>query len=137
VILGSWIRELLQFLQNDAASREISIDLAAEEDMAVSVSEAKLRLVMLALITGAIDSLPPGKIVSVGVRKSMGHAVITVPAVVAATDTTQLVQSVARRFAARHGGRTFLDGASGAGPTMNIFLPLDGLDAAPGPATPS
>jgi signal transduction histidine kinase len=137
VNLGSWIRELLQFLQNDAASKEIRFDFSAEEDVTVSVHEAKLRLVMLGLITGALDNLPPGKVLRVGLHKSEGHAVIAVPAAFGAPDTIDLVQSAARRVAARQGGRTFIDGASSPGATMNIFLPLDGSDAALGPAAPS
>jgi signal transduction histidine kinase len=122
--LRSLLHELLHFLQNDAASKEIAFDFSALDDVTVFVPEGTVRLVLLALITGGLDNLIPGSVLRVGLRQLNGDAVIEVTLPPAALDANELAIAVAKRWASRHGGRIAVESASGGAAAVRIILPV-------------
>lgn len=61
---------LTRFLTNDAARNGVRLRLDLEEKMLAAVVPAKLRLVLLGLLTDAIDSMPAGGDIRISGRAS-------------------------------------------------------------------
>jgi signal transduction histidine kinase len=139
VNVGTLIEGLLQFLQNDAASKEITLAFSTTDDTVVLVPENKLRLVILGLLTSAIDASSTGAELRLALRRADNEASIEFCGVPAPAGTEngdvecgaaedlqrrELLLSVAQRLVLAGGGRIEYrpDGTDGS--AVRIYLPL-------------
>lgn len=76
--VGEVLGEISRFLNNDASARDIALSVAVAEDAAILVRPGRLRLVFLALLVDAIDSLPPHSELRVQLSKQKPHVRIEI-----------------------------------------------------------
>ncbi len=95
----------LRFLQNDAAARQVNLRAAAMEPVSVHGNAMNLRLLLLALLTHAIDLAPAGSAIDLGVERSPRAAVVvSAPAWMAPGSAFEFICTVGRRWLSLDGG---------------------------------
>lgn len=105
VELESFTGQALRFLQNDAAARQVSLQPAASEPVVVQTCGPDLRLLLLALLTHAIDHAAPGESIRVGVERLPRTAVVmAAPRWAAGSGEFRLIRTVGSRLMSVDGG---------------------------------
>lgn len=103
----------LKFLQNDAAARQVSLRPAALEPVSVHGNATNLRLLLLALLTHAIDLAPAGSLIELGVECSPRAAVVvSAPAWTAPGSAFEFICTVGHRWLSLDGGALVQPGPS-------------------------
>jgi signal transduction histidine kinase len=105
VDLEDFTGQALRFLQNDAATRQVSLQPAASEPVVVQACGPDLRLLVLALLTHAIDHAAPGDSIRAGVQRLPRAAVVmAAPRWAADSGAFRLIRTVGSRLMAVDGG---------------------------------
>ena len=102
----------LKFLQNDAAVRHLSLRPAEMQAVAVPGRASNLRLLLLALLTHAVDHTPPDSVIDVSVvRLPRVTLAISSPAWLTTGDGLEFICAVGRRWLSASGGSLVHPGA--------------------------
>jgi hypothetical protein len=128
--------EVVQFLRNHAAVKEVAVTTAAEGPVIVVAERAKLRALLMGLIMEAIDGSPSGADLRVAVARTGDDAVVSIGcapgcAAISATqeflppangrlDPLELTLVYARQYLRENGGRLEID--AGAQPRGELRL---------------
>jgi signal transduction histidine kinase len=131
---GDLLQDVIKFLRNDAASKEITIHLAREREATLDIPRRKLRLLLLGVLTALIDRLPPGEEIRVVLERNGADAVIGIAAKLrfeerlGAGSREWLAVTVARNVSATHGGRIEFDDLD-QGQRLRLMFPVaaDGI----------
>lgn len=130
VAVGDLIHESMKFLRNDAASKEISIRFTRAEEATLRVPRRKLRMLILGLLTAAIDRLPAGEEIRIEVGRAEDGATIDISAKVSFADpdggtgpVEWLAVTVARNFYRARGGRLEIDEIPGGAHRLRLAHP--------------
>ena len=138
--VASLIDDVLRFLRNDAASRDIHIVVSGGTDVQVSAPHNELRTLLLALLALSIDALPAGAELHIGVSREREDACVelrselsfgeirsaeallrTESSVVQPRD---LILVSARHWLQKHAGRIVADPGAGLHKALRIYYPL-------------
>ena len=68
--LRGLLQELVSFLQNDAVSKDVKLDLLTDDVVTVEAHRANVRLVVLSLLTQGIDQSAPGMAIALRLSAS-------------------------------------------------------------------
>jgi signal transduction histidine kinase len=134
------IDDVLRFLRNDAASRDIRIFVNGTRDVQVSAPHNELRTLLLALLALSIDALPAGGELHIGIGREGQDACVelrsdlsfgeirsaeallrTAASVVQPRD---LILVSARHWLQKRAGRIVLDPGAGLHKALQIYHPL-------------
>ena len=138
--VANLIDDVLRFLRNDAASRDIRIFVNGGKDVQVSASHNELRTLLLALLALSIDALPAGAELHIDIGREGGDACVelrselsfgeirsaeallrTEASVVQPRD---LILGSARHWLQKHAGRIVVDPGAAVHKALRIFYPL-------------
>jgi len=72
VDVGALVNEVVHFLRNDAAIKEVVLRVTATDGVIVSAERAKLQTLLVGLLTTAIDETPPGASLQLSIDR-LGH----------------------------------------------------------------
>jgi two-component system sensor histidine kinase QseC len=142
--LGELVPQILRFLGNDAASKNVSFELSTTAAVPVIADRIRLRFLLQGLIANTLDTLPRGGVLRVLLRRdgnsaqlelqSAGHpaAAEVTPARKASGGTEQetevsaleLAVTAARRWIAAQGGRLEAISVAAGPPQLRIYYPL-------------
>jgi len=139
VDLGVLVEEVLQFLRNDAAVKEASFQFTNSGNFTVSAERDRLHLVILGLMTTAIDEMPRGSELCVLLARSGKDALLTIgsgfefaeardPASFwrhpeASLRPGELTLMFARQFLMANGGRLAFDENAAGNGALQIYYP--------------
>jgi hypothetical protein len=139
VNVTSLIHDVLRFLRNEAASRDIRISVTGGKDMQVSAT-LKLRTLLLALLTLCIDGLPAGAELLINVSRAGEDACVELLSDVSlgeirsaealSRDQPSVVQprevilGGARYWLQQHGGRLVAQPGATLHDALRIYYPL-------------
>lgn len=123
VDLRALVEEVLTFLRNDFASRQVAAHFAHRAEISIELVRNQIRVVLLGLLTRCIDALPAGAELAIGLERRDGSAVLTLRSsgIESAFREPEPVLEMMRAWASSRGGH--LD--SGPEPGMlELHLPL-------------
>ncbi len=130
VAVGDLIQESIKFLRNDAAAKEIAIRFNRAFEATVNTPRRKLRLMLLGVLTAAIDRLPAGEEIRVALQRVDRGASIDIAAHLSFRDDDGrsrgewLAVTVARNFFEGRGGRLDIEDVHEAGHRLRLHHPL-------------
>ena len=148
VDFGELIDEMLQFLRNDIACKQIRLSVDRCDEMEVLAHKHQLRVLLLGLLTLHIDDCPTGAELIVRLERAEGLAVFAVSSIAGphpdssdappswkAIYPEQVVLECASKWLSRHGGRMELIRAEhSARSECRVYYPLR-VVVPQGPAT--
>lgn len=139
VDLGELVRTVTHVLRNDAAIKELVINVAATEGVTISAERLELQTLLSGLLAAAIDYLPSGSILELSVSREDGYALLSFGCNAGFADTRNLHQCFeqslgslqpseltllfARRFLAANGGRLEIDTVNSPAGTLRLYYP--------------
>jgi K+-sensing histidine kinase KdpD len=130
--LGELINDIIRFLRNDIASKQIGASVSHSGHLIVQAQKHRLRLVLLGLIAQRIDDCPAGAEMRIRLDRSNGNAALELRCALApdsrdehpALEPHDLVLDMARQWLTTHGGRMELRGDMPGQADLKIFYPL-------------
>jgi hypothetical protein len=78
--LGALVAEVTLFLRNDAANKEIDFAFTHDANITIAVERERLHLLILGLLTAAIDELPAGSVLCMHLAQVANQARLTIGA---------------------------------------------------------
>jgi signal transduction histidine kinase len=124
--LGALVDDVLRFLRNDFAGRQIQARLERSEELFVEVVRNQLRFMLLGLIAGRLDACPSGGQLSIRLARRDGSAVLEIATACSGAQGTpphpDVVLDLVRHWIEARGGQ-FERPASQEGP-FELALPL-------------
>ncbi|MDB6083832.1 MAG: Histidine kinase [Gammaproteobacteria bacterium] len=137
---GELLCEVVRFLRNDAANKEVVMQVAPAEGVRISAERAKLRTLLVGLLTAAIDETPHGAALPLSIDRLDGNAVLSVGSDAGyrvAQETLnvwdgrggrlhprELTLLFARRFLAANGGRLEIDPGAPPLGELRVYYPI-------------
>jgi signal transduction histidine kinase len=76
--VGPLLADVAHFLRNEAAAREIRITIDVEDDLRISAERGRLQILLVGLLTAAMDVLPKGSTLPVSLGRNGDDAVIRI-----------------------------------------------------------
>ncbi len=138
--VANLIDDVLRFLRNDAASRDIRIFVGGGKDVQVSAPHNELRTLLLALLALSIDALPAGAELHIGISREREDACVelrselsfgeirSAEALLRAGSSVvrprDLILVSARHWLQKHAGRIVVDPGAGLHKALRIYYPL-------------
>jgi signal transduction histidine kinase len=142
--LGELVTQILRFLGNDAASRQVSFELSASAAVPVIADRIRLRFLLQGLIANTLDTLPRGGVLRILLGRDGDSAhlelqpagtstALDAPAAVPEPRTTdpdsevsalELAVTATRRWIAAQGGRLEATSVLPGPPLLRIYYPL-------------
>jgi signal transduction histidine kinase len=123
--------DVVHFLRNKAANKQVSVSLPATDAQWVAAERARLQTLLVGLLADAIDATPVGMELPIAVSSEGGFAVISFGtnagyAVDNATDDLphELTLHFARQFLSNNGGRLEIDTATPPRGALRLYYPL-------------
>lgn len=137
--VGPLVTDVIHFLRNDAAGREVTVTLTAEDALQIHTERTKLRTLLVGLVTLAIDRTPSGAELHVVVARRDHEALISIgsdggyksaPSAeqweigsMQAVTVQDLTLLFATRFLTANLGRLEIDSSAPPRGTINIYHP--------------
>ncbi len=135
---GALVAEVVHFLRNDAGNRDILISVAETVGFSVLAERAKLRTLLVGLLTAAIDTMPPGSTLTLSVYQRDGDAIVFIgsnagyethetrdwcrpPHGLAANELTLWF---AHRYLRANGGRLEIDATAAPRGALHLHYPI-------------
>jgi hypothetical protein len=132
--------EVVHFLRNDAANKDVVLKVAGTQGVGISAERARLQTVLVGLLTAAIDEIPPGASLLLSIGRVGDNAVISVDSDVGYQEISEkedlwncppgrlrpkeLTLLFARQFLAANGGRLEIDAATTPRGAMHLYYPV-------------
>jgi signal transduction histidine kinase len=140
VDVGGVMKEVVHFLRNEAAKKELTITLCGAASLPIAAERARLQTLLVGLLAAAIDAVPRGTELPVSVGSEENFAVISLGSN-AGYDTSgvtddlwniptqhllphELTLPFARQFLSNHGGRLEIDAAVPPHGSLRLYYPL-------------
>jgi signal transduction histidine kinase len=140
VDVGGVMREVVHFLRNEAAKKELAITLSTTDVLPIAAERARLQTLLVGLLTAAIDAVPAGAQLPVSVTSEGKFAVISLGSnagYASSRDTDdpwniptqqllphELTLPFARQFLAGNGGRLEIDAAVLPHGSLRLYYPM-------------
>ena len=131
VDLGAIMHDVVHFLRNEAANKEVVVSLQGSAACSVAAERARLQTLLVGLVADAIDTTPAGAELPITVGSEAGFAVICIGSnagyvVDDANDDLphDLTLHFARQFLANNGGRLEIDPTVSPGGSLRLYYPL-------------
>jgi signal transduction histidine kinase len=132
VELGALIDDILRFLRNDIACKQIDVNFSHAGDCTVQVQKHKLRLVLLGLIALRIDDCPQGSELVMRLDRADACARLELSSPVLPSppresrsyEPRELVLDMARQWLSAQGGRLEASGNSPGRCDLTIYYPM-------------
>jgi len=154
VEVGELMREVVHFLRNDVANRDVTVKLSAGTELWIVAERARLQTLLVGLMTATLDIMPTGSELELSIDRRGADAVVTLgshAAVDRSTDVEpskprsidslgprQLILLFAHQYLAAKGGHLEIDeGAFHRVPdgtphgTLRLFYPCSVPGSAP------
>jgi signal transduction histidine kinase len=132
------MREVVHFLRNEAATREVTVTVSSVTGLRISTELAKLQTLLVGLLTAAIDETSAGTELRVSIERRDNHAVISIGSDAGYRDMPEaedlwryphkrlhqreLTLLFARQFMAAHGGRLEIHSDAPRG-ALHLYYP--------------
>jgi signal transduction histidine kinase len=78
VDVGALVHDVVHFLRNEAATKEVIVMVTTVTDLNISTERAKLRTLLIGLLTAAIDCTPAGSELRVTVERRADEALVSI-----------------------------------------------------------
>jgi signal transduction histidine kinase len=72
------VREVVHFLRNEAATREVTVTISSVTGLGISTELARFHTLLVGLVTAAIDATPAGAELPVSIGRRENYAVISI-----------------------------------------------------------
>ena len=147
VDVAALLNDVVHFLRNDAANREVTLAVATAPDLYLSAERAKFQTVLVGLLTGAIDATPLGAELQISAERCGPCAVISIGRVDCYGEMPQpeqlldwsqgrllrseLILVFARRFVMAHGGRIEIDPVANPAGALRLYYPCAAPESSP------
>ena len=121
VDVGLLVQEVVHFLRNEAATKEVTVKVSNVLELNVSTERGKLKTLLIGLLTVALDRTSAGSALHVTVGRHEGDALVSIASAtgygsmlmpdeiiiqpVSHLSSEELTMSFARHFLTTHGGR--------------------------------
>jgi hypothetical protein len=151
VDLAELVGDVVHFLRNDAANREISIQLSTQGALPIAAERNTLHIVIVGLLTIAIDEAPDGSELTVQLSRRGDEAVLSISSEVGYADAPdpeelwrlpairlqprELTLMFARRFLTANGGHMEFDLGTTRHGALHLYYPCTSLSG-DGPCHP-
>ena len=135
------VNEVVRFLRNDAADKEVVLQVAGRDGLSISTERARLQTALVGLLIAAIDEAPHGSTLLLSVIRIDDDAVISVDTDAGYGESSltedpgrpsrllpkELTLIFARRFLGANGGRLQICPRSAASPrgALHLHYPID------------
>jgi len=142
--------EVVHFLRNDAATKDVLLKVTGIQGVGISAERARLQTVLVGLLTAAIDEIPPGAALLLCIDRVGDSAVISIDSDAGYKEVSEkenlwscpharlrpkeLTLLFARQFLAANGGRLELNAAAPPRGAMRLYYPLAARNVAGMPA---
>lgn len=137
VDLGSLVREAVHFLRSDAATKSVALKVDAAPDLTVRVARARLRTLLVGILTAAIDHTQPDSDLLIEVGRAGQEAVITLASDAGFAahapeshldagkfSAGDLTLRFARQLMSSCGGRLHIEAAPGTTGRLRLYFPI-------------
>lgn len=139
VDVGALLTEVVHFLRNDAANKEVVMAIDGTEVVSIVAERAKLQTLLVGLLAASIDDAPPGTMLQLSFRRSNDSAVVSLgsdagygraqeamvtPDLQNRLRPIELTLLFARRFLAANGGRLEIDPSGSPRGELRLYYPL-------------
>jgi len=132
VDMGAVMNDVVHFLRNEAANKEVAVSLLGTLAVSVTAQRARLQTLLVGLVADAIDATPAGTELPITVSTEDSFAVISIGSnagysVSDATDdlTHELTLHFARQFLSNNAGRLEIDTATQPRGSLRLYYPLN------------
>jgi signal transduction histidine kinase len=116
------LRDIVQFLQNDLASKEIHVNQQSGDDFLVHAQFNKLRMVVLGIVTDVLDALPRGSTLHLALSREKDCGMLEVGDF--NLRPRELTLAVARGLLEPNGGQLLLSRREPTGSRVQLFYPI-------------
>jgi signal transduction histidine kinase len=125
------MQDVIHFLRNDAANKEVTVTLLGTASPSVAATRARLQTLLVGLVADAIDATPTGTELPITVNSEDGFMVITIGSNAGyAIDTVDddlsrdLTLHFARQFLSDNGGRLEIDTVTAPQGSLRLYYPI-------------
>jgi signal transduction histidine kinase len=126
VDFGDLLQEAAHLLRNDAAGKCITITTLLATDVAIRVEKAKLHTMLVGLLTAAIDEMPSGGELTIGLQRQDEEASVAISYLatsLGALQSAELTMRFARQFIQSNAGCLQVELDEGGRSVIRLRLP--------------
>jgi hypothetical protein len=139
VDVGALVHDVVHFLRNEAATKEVIVMVTTVTDLNIFTERAKLRTLLIGLLTAAIDCTPAGSELRVTVERRADEALVSIGSDVGYVATMEIEELLsnqechlssqeltmlfATQFLTSHLGRLEIDSRAEPRGALNLYYP--------------
>ena len=140
VDVDALMRDVVHFLRNDAANKEVVVSLSGAAARPIVAERARLQTLLVGLVADAIDATPSGTTLPIAVHSEARLAIVSIGSNAGYTfsDRTrspdgtpdqlllphELTLHFARQFLSNNGGRLEIDVATAPQGSLQLYYPM-------------